>query len=189
MTYIGVFNRDNADDIPLVVCVKYSQLVVDNWKQQPGKSGLTDLEAFDEIVAVASSPAQYTVITDADLPPYPYYMPGATYDFATPGWDYDLALIGAYVNDELVPVITDGIEAYMDAQAQTRGYTDIFHVVTYADEPAVPTFQAEGEAFRSWRSLVWAFCYTLLNAWTIGDAPLTADDIINDPGFPVLTLP
>ena len=33
--------------------------------------------------------------------------------------------------------------------------------VTYADEPAVPRFQAQGRAFRAWRSLVWDFCYSL----------------------------
>ena len=50
----------------------------------------------------------------------------------------------------------------MDATAKSMGYDDMNSAVTYADEPAVTKFQAEGRALRAWRSLVWARCYQLL---------------------------
>jgi hypothetical protein len=55
------------------------------------------------------------------------------------------------------------VQAHMDAAAAARGYDDIKTAVTYADEPAVPRFQAEGQAFRAWRSIVWAHCYQVLD--------------------------
>lgn len=54
------------------------------------------------------------------------------------------------------------VQSHLDAQAQQYGYDSIFSAVTYADEPAVPQFQQEGQALRAWRSLVWARCYELL---------------------------
>ena len=54
------------------------------------------------------------------------------------------------------------VQAHLDATANTRGYDTIYTAVTYADEPAVPRFQAEGRAFRAWRSLVWAHCHQVL---------------------------
>lgn len=54
------------------------------------------------------------------------------------------------------------VQLHMDATAMTYGYDSIASAVTYADEPAVPRFQAEGQAFRRWRSLVWAACYQVL---------------------------
>ena len=54
------------------------------------------------------------------------------------------------------------VQAYMDASARTRGYDSLLSAVSYADEAAVATFQAEGKAFRAWRSGVWATCYSVL---------------------------
>lgn len=61
-----------------------------------------------------------------------------------------------------------GIEAHLDAQAIAMGYKNMERAVGYADEPAVPKFQAEGRALRAWRSLVWAACYELLGQWQDG---------------------
>lgn len=54
------------------------------------------------------------------------------------------------------------VQSHLDATAQSLGYDDIKTAVTYADEPAVPKFQAEGQALRAWRSLVWEECYKML---------------------------
>lgn len=51
------------------------------------------------------------------------------------------------------------LQRVMDDAARALGYDDIKTAITYAEEPAVPKFQAEGLAFRTWRSLVWAACY------------------------------
>ena len=55
------------------------------------------------------------------------------------------------------------VQAHLDATARSHGYDSIYTACTYADEPAVPRFQAEGQAFRAWRSLVWAHCYQVLD--------------------------
>lgn len=64
------------------------------------------------------------------------------------------------------------VAAHMDTAAQALSYDDIRAVVTYADEPAVPKFQAEGRAFRAWRSLVWAHCYQVLDDVQAGRRPI-----------------
>lgn len=51
------------------------------------------------------------------------------------------------------------VQAHIDAQARAWGYDDIYTAVGYADEPADPQFQAEGQALRRWRSLTWRRCW------------------------------
>lgn len=80
------------------------------------------------------------------------------------------------------------VQAHMDAQAKQAGYDDIRSAVTYADEPAVLKFQAEGQCFRAWRSLVWDRCYQLLDEVQNGTrTPMTADQVIAE--LPMLQLP
>jgi hypothetical protein len=67
------------------------------------------------------------------------------------------------------------LQKYMDAQAQARNYDDIATAITYADEPAVPRFQAEGQTFRAWRSLVWDRCYGLLEQALSEEIPIPTD--------------
>ena len=61
------------------------------------------------------------------------------------------------------------IQSHMDSTAQAYGYDDVKAAVTYADEPAVPKFQAEGRAFRAWRSLVWSHTYGVLDEVQAGE--------------------
>lgn len=71
------------------------------------------------------------------------------------------------------------VQEHLDAAAQGLGYDDIRSAVTYADEPAVPKFQAEGRALRAWRSEVWAACYDMLDRWSNGEIPEpTAADVL-----------
>ncbi|APW38956.1 hypothetical protein RD110_18545 [Rhodoferax koreense] len=60
------------------------------------------------------------------------------------------------------------VQTHLDERAQALGYDDISTAVTYADEPAVAKFQAEGQALRAWRSLIWAKCYEILAQWEAG---------------------
>lgn len=66
--------------------------------------------------------------------------------------------------------LQDAVQLHMDQAAQARRYDDIKTAITYADEPAVSRFQAEGRAFRAWRSQVWAFCYWMLDEVAAGRA-------------------
>lgn len=54
------------------------------------------------------------------------------------------------------------VQAHLDGAARELGYDGIFTACTYADEPAVPKFQQEGQALRAWRSQVWAACNQIL---------------------------
>jgi hypothetical protein len=67
-------------------------------------------------------------------------------------------------------VLQAQVQQHMDDAARALGYDDVATAVTYAEEPAVPKFQAEGQAFRAWRSRVWAFCYWLMDEVAAGRA-------------------
>ncbi|KAB0566602.1 hypothetical protein C9383_15925 [Pseudomonas palleroniana] len=80
------------------------------------------------------------------------------------------------------------VQAHLDTTAKNAGYNDLKDVITYADEPAVPKFQADGVAFRAWRSLCWAFFYDQLTAIEQGKrkTPTSAELVAE---LPALVLP
>lgn len=90
---------------------------------------------------------------------------------------------------EIQASLVAAVQAHMDTMARARGYDNLLSAVTYADESAVPQFQAEGIAFRAWRSQVWAYCYAQLAAIQQGirlTVP-TAEELIAE--LPALVLP
>lgn len=90
--------------------------------------------------------------------------------------------------EQIVNSIASAVQAHMDAAAKAAGYDDVKSAVTYAEEPAVQKFRVEGQAFRAWRSLVWAKCYELLAAVQAGTRPpMTAQQVIAE--LPALNLP
>lgn len=94
----------------------------------------------------------------------------------------------APTNDQIVAALTAGVQKHLDDAARTLGYDDIKSAVTYAEEPAVPKFRAEGQAFRAWRSLVWAKCYAIMDGVLNGLRPVpTKDELIAE--LPVLERP
>lgn len=89
---------------------------------------------------------------------------------------------------QLITMFRDSIQLKLDEQARQYGYDSIASAVTYADEPAVPKFQAEGQAFRAWRSLVWAYGYEQLALVESGQRPApTIPEFIAE--LPPLDLP
>lgn len=87
--------------------------------------------------------------------------------------------------EQIIEAMRTAIQAHMDAAAQGYGYDDVKAAVTYADEPAVPKFQAEGQAFRAWRSLVWAHAYGVLDEVQAGTRPQpTVEELLAE--LPVL---
>lgn len=56
------------------------------------------------------------------------------------------------------------VKAHLDAVARAAGYDDMATAVSYADEPAVPRYQADALALRAWRSLVWRDALALMAA-------------------------
>ena len=90
--------------------------------------------------------------------------------------------------DQLLKALTRAVQDHLDAQAQAAGYDSIYTAVTYADEPAVPKFQSEGQAFRAWRSLVWAAANAAHAEVLAGARPVpTAAVLIAE--LPTLNLP
>lgn len=68
------------------------------------------------------------------------------------------------------------VQFHMDSAAREFGYDDISNAITYAEEPAVPKFQEEGRAFRSWRSLVWKRCYEIFDEVSGGSREIPTDE-------------
>lgn len=62
----------------------------------------------------------------------------------------------------MATAMTVAVQDHMDTRAQAHGYDSLLSAISYADEPAVPSFRADGLAFRAWRSLVWAKCHEVL---------------------------
>ena len=88
----------------------------------------------------------------------------------------------------LLPQLTTHVQAHLDAAAQDAGYDTIYTAVSYADEPAVPKFAAEGQAFRAWRSLVWAAANAIRADVEAGLRPVpTVADLIAE--LPALYIP
>lgn len=79
--------------------------------------------------------------------------------------------------EELAAARTAFVQGVIDAKAQSLGYDNILTAVSYAEEPADPKAQAEGQALRAWRSLVWVKCNEILNQVLAGDrdAPTEAE--------------
>lgn len=87
-----------------------------------------------------------------------------------------------------VPTLTAAVQAHLDATAQAHGYDNIYTACTYADEPAVAQFQAEGQALRAWRSQVWAHCHGVMAAVQSAQRPVpTAEELIAE--LPALVMP
>lgn len=61
------------------------------------------------------------------------------------------------------------VQLQLDQAAQAAGYDDIKSAVSYADEPAVLQYQADGLRLRAWRSRVWAFALPVINRVAAGE--------------------
>lgn len=62
----------------------------------------------------------------------------------------------------LMTKFQSSIQAWMDGKAQELGYDNVLSVCSYINT-GNPKFDAEGEAFRHWRSAVWAKGYELID--------------------------
>lgn len=87
---------------------------------------------------------------------------------------------------QIVAAYMADVQRHLDAAAAAAGYDGIISVVSYADEPSVPRYQAEGQAFRAWRSQVWLRCEQVLAGVKAGTraAPTTAELIAELPTAP-----
>ena len=70
---------------------------------------------------------------------------------------------------------TDLIQLLLDTEAQKLGYDNCNSVCTYVDT-GVAKFDAEGVAFRKWRSAVWILGYELLAEVQAGTRPVPSEE-------------
>ena len=90
--------------------------------------------------------------------------------------------------EDIIKSVQMAVQLHMDLAAKAAGYDDIKSAVTYAEEPSVPKFQAEGQALRAWRSLVWEKCYAIMAQATSGEIPIPSpEQVVAD--LPALTMP
>lgn len=100
----------------------------------------------------------------------------------------ELSVRPPQTDEQIILVFKKAIQRHMDEVAITLGYDDIKAAITYAEEPAVPKFQAEGRALRAWRSLVWSYGYEQIDAVQSGERPLPdLEDLIAE--LPALVMP
>lgn len=88
-------------------------------------------------------------------------IPPSRARFVAGAWVDDPTREQKQIRDAMVAQVKTVVQQRLDSQAQEWGYDDIRSAVGYADEPAVPQFEAEGKVLRAWRSLTWAACYSV----------------------------
>jgi hypothetical protein len=95
---------------------------------------------------------------------------------------YEVVEIPAHIPtpEEIKQELINGIQAYMNTTAQTKGYDDIFTAISYENSED-EIFKAEGKACRVWRDKVWRACYNILDEVLAGtrDIP-TLEELITE---------
>lgn len=71
--------------------------------------------------------------------------------------------------------LTDAVQHVLDAKAQELFYDNCLSVCSYIDT-GVPKFDAEGKAFRAWRSAVWAKGYEILAQVQSGERGIPSEE-------------
>lgn len=85
--------------------------------------------------------------------------------------EQDALLSAAPDESTLVAGYMAAVQNHMDGHAVSFGYDNLVSVISYAEESAVPRYQAEGIAFRAWRSLCWQRCEEVLGEVKAGARP------------------
>ena len=88
--------------------------------------------------------------------------------------------------EEIQKQLTDAVQRVLDSKAQELNYDTCLSVCSYIDT-GVPKFDAEGKAFRAWRSAVWAKGYEILAQVQSGERSIpTEEELIAE--LPVLVI-
>ena len=76
---------------------------------------------------------------------------------------------------EIQQEFTNAIQSYLDSKAQELNYDNCLSVCSYVDT-GVAKFDAEGKAFRAWRSAVWAKGYEILAQVQAGEREIPTEE-------------
>lgn len=69
--------------------------------------------------------------------------------------------------------LTRAVQNHLDSKAYERGYDSIFTACTYDGDPN-PMWDAEGKAYKAWRSAVWQYCLQVMIDCESGARPIPA---------------
>lgn len=78
--------------------------------------------------------------------------------------------------EQIISDLTESVQRHIDSVARSQGYDNIYTACTYAEEPCVPAFQAQGKALREWRSLTWARCHEVFGEVGAGTRDIPTDE-------------
>ncbi len=88
--------------------------------------------------------------------------------------------------EQITTTLEVAVQRHLDAAAKAAGYDNILSACSYAGAPN--PFQAEGQAFVTWRGDVWAHCYQVLTDVQVGNRTVpTEAELIAE--LPALVLP
>lgn len=76
--------------------------------------------------------------------------------------------------EEIAALLLRYVDQYLDNTAKTRNYDSAMSVCTYGDT-GNEKFDAEGIAFKKWRSQVWERCYGLQEEVISGQRPVPTE--------------
>jgi hypothetical protein len=77
--------------------------------------------------------------------------------------------------EEVQAMLTAKVQKYLDTAAQKLGYDSCLSVCSYVDT-GVAKFDEEGEAFRKWRSAVWAKGYEIVAQVQASTRPIPTEE-------------
>lgn len=77
--------------------------------------------------------------------------------------------------EEIQAQLTAKVQEYLDTTAQKLGYDSCLSVCSYVDT-GVAKFDEEGEAFRKWRSAVWAKGYEIVAQVQASTRPIPTEE-------------
>lgn len=92
------------------------------------------------------------------------------------GGEYDGQFHPAPVKLPTLDQYEAAVQEMLDSKAQSRGYDGIISACSYAGAPN--QFQAESQAFITWRGDVWATCYALMADVNAGAPAPSIDELI-----------
>lgn len=79
------------------------------------------------------------------------------------------------VEQQVQAQLTNAVQRVLDSKAQELLYDNCLSVCSYIDT-GVAKFDAEGRAFRAWRSAVWAKGYDILAQVQAGQRPIPTEE-------------
>ena len=79
------------------------------------------------------------------------------------------------IAEQIQKQLTDAVQHVLDSKAQELNYDNCLSVCSYIDT-GVAKFDAEGRAFRAWRSAVWAKGYEILAQVQAGQRQIPTEE-------------